>query len=335
MPAYLSPIGNEPIVDANGDPLSGGKIYTYLAGTSTAAVTYTDSDGLIPQSNPVVLNSRGAPDSPIWLPSAVSMKLVVKDASDNILSPTYDDVLGINDPSASTAQDQWVALSSTPTFLSATSFSVSGDQTPTLQVGRRLKSVNSGGTVYSTILTSSFGGGITTVTVANDSSTLDSGLSAISYGLLSSTDNSEPLRSGQVLQALHFTDAGGATTSLTAANINTSGAKSITPKSKNSKIVIICTFDGQIALVAGANATAQYQLRETTGGGTTLIGVAVSLSARNAAGDLGAIAPSSVIASVSNAALTARTFLLTALTNNAAGAATGNSQQFVILEVQQ
>jgi hypothetical protein len=192
MPNYLSPIGNEPIVDANGAPLAGGKIYTYLAGTSTPAATYTSSAGATPQANPIILNARGVPDNPIWLAAGVAMKLVVKDASDVALSPTYDDVVGINDPSSGAAPDQWVSLASSPTYIAGNSFSVSGDKTPTLQVGRRLKTTNAGGTVYGTILTSSFGAGITTVTVSNDAGALDAGLSEVSYGIISPVSTSAP-----------------------------------------------------------------------------------------------------------------------------------------------
>jgi hypothetical protein len=49
---------------------------------------------------------------------------------------------------------------------------------------RRIKANVSAGTVYSTISSVSYSAGFTTVTVVNDSSTLDSGLSAIYYGLL-------------------------------------------------------------------------------------------------------------------------------------------------------
>jgi hypothetical protein len=190
--AYLSPVGNSPIVDSNGAPLSGGSIYTYLAGTSTPAATYTTSAGDVQQANPITLNANGLPNSPIWLAPGVAMKLVITDEDDVALSPTFDNILGVNDPSGVTAQDQWVAFAGTPTYIGATSFSVEGDQTGTLEVGRRLKTSNSGGTVYSTITASSFGAGITTVTVANDSGTLDSGLSAVSYGLLSVANPSLP-----------------------------------------------------------------------------------------------------------------------------------------------
>jgi hypothetical protein len=188
--AYLSPVGNSPIVDSNGAPLSGGSIYTYLAGTSTPAATYTTSAGDVQQANPVPLNANGMPSSPIWLAPGVAMKLVIADADDVPLSPTFDDILGVNDPSDATAQDQWVQFSGTPTYINATSFSVSGDQTPTLEVGRRVKSSNSGGTIYSTISASSYAANVTTVTVVNSSGTLDSGLSSVSYGLLSVTNSS-------------------------------------------------------------------------------------------------------------------------------------------------
>src|ERR1051326_3476932 len=45
-------------LDANGAPLAGGKLYSYLAGTSTPQALYA-ADGVTPLSNPVVLDSAG------------------------------------------------------------------------------------------------------------------------------------------------------------------------------------------------------------------------------------------------------------------------------------
>lgn len=45
--------------DDNGAPLIGGKLYTYLNGTTTPATTYQDAGGATPNTNPIVLNSRG------------------------------------------------------------------------------------------------------------------------------------------------------------------------------------------------------------------------------------------------------------------------------------
>jgi len=46
-------------VDSNGDPLSGGLLYTYIVGTTTAKATYTTAAAAVEQSNPIVLNARG------------------------------------------------------------------------------------------------------------------------------------------------------------------------------------------------------------------------------------------------------------------------------------
>lgn len=193
MACYLSPIGNEAQIDSNGNPVSGGKIYTYLAGTSTPAATYTDDTGSTPQANPIVLNSAGLPASPIWLQGGTAYKFVFDDANGVQYRPTVDDITGINDPAAvGGSVSQWLLFSGAPTYISATSFSLAGDQTLTFTAGRRLRLKNTGGIVTGTILTSAFGS-VTTITLANDSGgALDSGLSEVSYGILTSTANAIP-----------------------------------------------------------------------------------------------------------------------------------------------
>lgn len=199
MANFLSPIFNEQTFDANGDPLVGGKLYTYQAGTSTAQATYTTQDGSTQQANPIILNARGEPDNPIWLASGSEYKFILKD-SNGVTLRTVDDIGGVND--ISSAADQWVLYSVAPTYVSATSFTVPGDQTNTFHVGRRLKTTNTGGTIYSRISASAYGSS-TTVTVVNDSGTLDSGLSAVSYGFLTATSPSLP-NSSTVRQSMGF-----------------------------------------------------------------------------------------------------------------------------------
>jgi len=70
--------------DANGLPLAGGKVYTYAAGTTTLQVSYTDSTGAIPASNPVILDSAGR--ATIWLSGFY--KITVKDSADNLIKET-------------------------------------------------------------------------------------------------------------------------------------------------------------------------------------------------------------------------------------------------------
>jgi hypothetical protein len=191
MSYFLSPIGNEQQIDANGDPLVGGKIYTYLAGSTTPTATYTDDTGGTQQANPIILNALGLPDSsaPIWLAEGITYKFVFTDADDVATRAPVDDISGIND--AATSASEWVESGFVPTYVSATSFTVPGDQTDVLLVGRRLKTANTAGTIYSTITASVFTT-LTTVTVVNDSGVLDSGLSSAAYGLASPANPSLP-----------------------------------------------------------------------------------------------------------------------------------------------
>lgn len=171
---------------------SGGLLYTYLAGTTTPAATYPDStlSGANVNANPMVFNSLGLLSTEIWWAAGTYLKFIVKDSAGNTLA-TYDNLVGINDGAGTTATE-WTTLALTPTYISATSFSVTGNQTTTLQVGRRLKTINTAGTAYSTLFSSTFAAGITTVVVVNTLLALDAGLSAVSYGLLAATNPSLP-----------------------------------------------------------------------------------------------------------------------------------------------
>lgn len=74
--------------DNNGNPLSGGLISTFAAGTTTPQATYTDSTGGTPQSNPIVLDAAGR--AQIWF-AAASYKLVLKTAA-GVTLMTIDNV---------------------------------------------------------------------------------------------------------------------------------------------------------------------------------------------------------------------------------------------------
>jgi hypothetical protein len=73
--------------DNNGDPLAGGKVYFYDAGTTTPKNTYTDQSGATPNANPVILDSAGR--ASIWGTGAY--KEVVR-TSANVLISTKDSV---------------------------------------------------------------------------------------------------------------------------------------------------------------------------------------------------------------------------------------------------
>lgn len=188
MAFSLSPIGNEQQANSNGAPLSGGLLYTYLAGSTTPAPTYTDSTGTTPQANPVVLNTLGRPANPIWLTDGVAYKFVLT-SSTGVAQWTIDNITGVS--SSIPTQDEWILQSTVPTYINATQFSVPGDQTSTFTVGRRVRAVCTAGVRYGYISVSAFTT-LTTITLVLDADTLDSGLSAVSVGLLSSVNSSMP-----------------------------------------------------------------------------------------------------------------------------------------------
>lgn len=83
MTTQLSPLPIQRFQDNNNNPLAGGQLYTYQAGTSTPQATYTDSTGGTPNTNPVIMNARG--EANVWLTTGQGYKLVLKDASANTI----------------------------------------------------------------------------------------------------------------------------------------------------------------------------------------------------------------------------------------------------------
>lgn len=248
---FSLPWGPKPqFVDANGAPMSGGTLSTFLATSTTPQVTYTDSTGGVANPTTITLNVRGESPNEVWLTGGVAYKFVLKDSAGSTVW-TIDNISGVND--VTSALDEWKA-GPTPTFVSATSFTLVGDQTVEFHKGRRLKTTNSGGTVYSTITASVFGA-TTTVTVANDSSILDSGLSAVSYGIIRAANPSiSPdmgARKGTAVTSAGTTDIW----SIAGDYVHVTGTTTITsfstaPYAGARRIVI---FDGALTLTNGTN----------------------------------------------------------------------------------
>ena len=104
----LAPPGKFQADGPVGIPLSGGKLYTYAAGTSTPKATYTDAGLGTPNANPVILDARG--EASVWLSGAY--KLTLRDAAD-VLIWTVDDVRDLTTG----------GLFENPTFSGTTTFS--------------------------------------------------------------------------------------------------------------------------------------------------------------------------------------------------------------------
>lgn len=99
MAVNLSPVGGvaAQFFDNSGQVLTGGLLYTYLAGTTTPVATYTTNAGTTPHANPIVFNAAGrVPDSgEIWLTDSLLYKFVLKD-SNSVQIATWDNIDGIN-----------------------------------------------------------------------------------------------------------------------------------------------------------------------------------------------------------------------------------------------
>jgi len=109
--------------DANGAPLAGGFVYTYAAGTTTPQASYTDSSGVTPAANPVVLDSAGR--ATIWLSG--NYKIVVKDylgntisTTDNIVAATSTGNMSTSVYDAANIQEQVVGLTAVQTLTNKT-----------------------------------------------------------------------------------------------------------------------------------------------------------------------------------------------------------------------
>jgi hypothetical protein len=79
--------------DSNGDPLAGGKLYSYEANTETPLATYTTRAGNVANANPVVLDANG--EANVWTTPGVDYKFVLKNSAgatqwtvDNVPSPS-------------------------------------------------------------------------------------------------------------------------------------------------------------------------------------------------------------------------------------------------------
>ena len=96
MTVSLSPVGGaaSQFFDNNGNVLTGGKLYTYAAGTTTPQATYTTVSGSTAHSNPIILDAAGrVPGGEIWL-AVQRYKFVLKTSTD-VLIATYDNISGI------------------------------------------------------------------------------------------------------------------------------------------------------------------------------------------------------------------------------------------------
>lgn len=289
MSVKISPSPRQQFEDGNGLPYSGAKLFTYVAGSTTKQATYTTSTGSTANSNPIVLDSAGRTPYGVWLTAGLTYKFVLAPSTDTDppTSPifTEDNISGVNDTTVSTSQ--WIASGLTPTYIGATQFSVVGDQTTELHVNRRLKLTVSAGTVYGKISVSAYTT-VTTVTVVLDSGSLDSGLSAVEWSILSATNPSIPSQlratsfSGLVSFSAGADIASAATIDLTAATGNSPRVTGLVATS-----AVTMTTGQQVLVIADSDWPLTYHAtnnRLNTGGDYTCTSGDVILYHKDLAG---------------------------------------------------
>ena len=98
--AQLLPNVKQKFFDANGVPLAGGKLYSYIASTSTLQATFTDQTELTQNANPLVLDANG--EGSVWI-NGNAYKFVLQD-SNGITIWTVDNVSSVNALSITTAK---------------------------------------------------------------------------------------------------------------------------------------------------------------------------------------------------------------------------------------
>ena len=100
--ATISPTPKLQFLDANGAPLSYGLLYTYVAGTTTPKTTWIDAAQSTPNTNPVLLDSRGQAD--VWLNAGEAYKFVVLNSS-SVTQYTVDNITGAGTMSVQNANN--------------------------------------------------------------------------------------------------------------------------------------------------------------------------------------------------------------------------------------
>ena len=96
----LSPTPYQTVLDTSGNPVSGGLIWTYLAGTSTPVATYTDVGLTVANTNPIVADSAGR--FVAYLTPGVSYKYIYETAATppahGAVIKTVDNILAVQIP---------------------------------------------------------------------------------------------------------------------------------------------------------------------------------------------------------------------------------------------
>jgi len=243
----IAPYGIYHAFDDNGDPLSGGLLYTYEAGTLTPKATYTDAGGLTPNSNPVVLDVSGQAN--VWLGDG-GYKFVLKDSLGNTIFTT-DNIGG----SADTAFGGQVNLITTNTNITNVYQNSANIVTGTVTLSL-LSAATAGEGFYFTVKNQ----GSNTVTIDPDASELIDGASTKSIG---AGQSALIICSGTQWYSLFLATVSDTGNNTFTGNNTLSGTTTLTGN-------VLTPNDGTLTIASGViTVTGVYHLLDTEGGAAT------------------------------------------------------------------
>lgn len=92
------------VTDSNGNPVSGARLSFFLTGTTTPATWYTDAEGTVPGTNPLVADASGLFPTPAYMAPETTYRVVMTDATAaNNLWPPLDPVRGFDESQLATS----------------------------------------------------------------------------------------------------------------------------------------------------------------------------------------------------------------------------------------
>lgn len=92
----LAPLPIQKFFNNNGRPLDGGKLFTYVSGTTTKIATYTDASGGASNANPIILDFRG--ECRLWIDPTKAYTFVLAPSTDT--DPPTNPFWTVNDITA-------------------------------------------------------------------------------------------------------------------------------------------------------------------------------------------------------------------------------------------
>jgi hypothetical protein len=186
-----SPIWNgQQFFTNNGLPLNGGRIFQYEANsTSIEQTTYSDVNGLIANSNPIILDSSGRIPVEMYLIDGLAYNLVLTLDDETTVLAYVDNVTGVITAAdlAGGGNGVWQTVVDAPVFVNTTTFILENtDYTYEFAVGNRVKTVYPTEVLYGTVSAVSYVPGApnkTQITLVNDTADQNAGMTSVLWSI--------------------------------------------------------------------------------------------------------------------------------------------------------